>query len=79
MTLPPDLRATEKEIIEELKSKNIEVNFAITDYDTKSKILKYKLSCKPNLNVPPEAQAIVDKRLKAYRDSQPNFLLFHRR
>jgi hypothetical protein len=56
------------------------VDFAITDYNYESKIIRYKLSSKnPDLKVPQKAQAIVDKHFKEYRDSQPSFLLFHRR
>lgn len=80
LNTPITLKATEEEIVTELNSENLDVDFAITSYNDETKAVYYRLSSRnPDLEVPKEAQAIVDKHLKEYKECQPNFLLYHRR
>ena len=80
MSLPPLIRAVERDIIRKLDAEQLEVGFAITSYNEQTRAIQYNLfSRNPKAEVPRQAQLIVDRAFRELRDCQPNYLLYHRR
>ncbi len=62
------MKRLEKAIIEELNSRNLAVNFCITDFDLEEENVQYVLSSvDPSLVVPLAAREIVDRQISAWK------------
>lgn len=71
LDLPADLRDMEAEINSDLQSKHLEAVFSVTSYNYDTQAFTYTVMPKNNANVASQAQKLVDKHIKDYRNSRP--------
>ena len=70
LSIPLSLKNAEQRIITELKRENLQVFFKITNFDSNTGAIEYNLSSlDPLEEVPIEADRIVDRTFKVWRET----------
>ena len=70
MSIPLNLKSEEQKIIANLRRKNLQVFFKITNFDSKTGDIEYNLAnLDPLQEIPDEAEEIVKKSLAVWREN----------